>query len=105
MIRSPLKTLLLTLGLVGLIYAALPSSTTPKPTPPPTHCLSGQLRQQRASISATWPEVFLRCLAGHYAARLTPTGAELLSALRSCSEGGAHERHIEGARIWRVGVA
>jgi hypothetical protein len=33
MIRNPLKTLLLFLGLVGLmIYAALPSSTTPTPT-------------------------------------------------------------------------
>jgi hypothetical protein len=31
MIRGPLKTLLLALGLVGLIYAALPSSTTPAP--------------------------------------------------------------------------
>jgi hypothetical protein len=49
--------------------------------------------------------VLWRCLAGHYAARLTPTGAELLSALRSCAEGGARERRIEGVRIWRVGVA
>ena len=33
MIRNPLKTLLLVLGLVGLmIYAALSSSTTPTPT-------------------------------------------------------------------------
>jgi hypothetical protein len=36
MIRSPLKTLALALGLVGLIYAALPSSTTPEPTTAPT---------------------------------------------------------------------
>ena len=35
MIRSPLKTLLLVLGLVGLIYAAFPSSTMPKPTTAP----------------------------------------------------------------------
>jgi hypothetical protein len=27
------------------------------------------------------------CLDGHYAARLTPAGAEVLSALRACEEG------------------
>jgi hypothetical protein len=49
--------------------------------------------------------VLWRCLAGHYAARLTPAGAELLSAWRSCAESAARGGHIEEVRIWRVGVA
>jgi hypothetical protein len=45
MIRSPLKTLLLALGLVGLIYAALPSSTTPEPTTVPTPASESSVQQ------------------------------------------------------------
>jgi len=33
--------------------------------------------------------VLWRCLGGHYAARLTPAGAEVLSAWRACEEGVA----------------
>jgi hypothetical protein len=46
--------------------------------------------------------VLRRCLAGHYAARLTPAGAEVLSTWRSCAE--ASWAHVERGRIWRVGV-
>jgi len=34
------------------------------------------------------------CLDGHYAARLTPAGAEVLSALRACEE-GVEWRHLD----------
>jgi hypothetical protein len=46
--------------------------------------------------------VLWRCLAGHYAARLTPAGAEVLSTWQSCAE--ASWGHIERARILKVGV-
>ena len=48
--------------------------------------------------------VLWRCLAGHYAARLTPAGAEVLSTWRSCAEGAASWGHIRAVRTWRVGV-
>ena len=46
--------------------------------------------------------VLQHCLSGHYAARLTPTGAEVLSTWQSCAESAASWSHVE--RIWRVGV-
>ena len=49
--------------------------------------------------------VLRRCLADHYAARLTPAGAEVLSTWRSCAEGAASWGRIERVRIWKVGVA
>ena len=49
--------------------------------------------------------VLRRCLAGDYAARLTPAGAEVLSTLRSCAEAAASWGRIERVRIWKVGVA
>ena len=49
--------------------------------------------------------VLQHCLAGHYAARLTPAGAEVLSTWRSCAEGVASWGRIERVRIWKVGVA
>jgi hypothetical protein len=49
--------------------------------------------------------VLQHCLAGHYAARLTPAGAEVLSTWRSCAEGAASWGRIERVRIWKVGVA
>ncbi len=48
--------------------------------------------------------VLRRCLAGHYAARLTPAGTEVLSAWRSCAEGAKSWGHIHGLRTWRVAV-
>jgi hypothetical protein len=38
--------------------------------------------------------VLRRCLDGHYAARLTPAGAEVLSAWRACKE-GYEWRHLD----------
>ena len=35
------------------------------------------------------------CLGGHYAARLTPAGAEVLSAWRACEEGVAVWGHLD----------
>ena len=49
--------------------------------------------------------VLRRCLAGHYAARLTPAGAEVLSTWRSCAEDAASWSRLERVRIWKVGVA
>jgi hypothetical protein len=49
--------------------------------------------------------VLQHCLAGHYAARLTPAGAEVLGTWRSCAEGAASWGRIERVRIWKVGVA
>ena len=46
--------------------------------------------------------VLRRCLAGHYAARLTPAGAEVLSTWRSCAEASwAHVEEDEfGGWVW-----
>ena len=41
--------------------------------------------------------VLSRCLDGHYAARLTAAGAEVLSAWRACEEGGEwHQLDLTG---------
>jgi len=45
MITRSLRTLLLALGLVGLIYAALPSSTTPEQTTVPTPASESSVQQ------------------------------------------------------------
>ena len=49
--------------------------------------------------------VLWRCLAGHYAARLTPAGAEVLSTWRSCAEGAASWGHIRADQLggWEWG--
>jgi hypothetical protein len=46
--------------------------------------------------------VLHRCLSDHYAAQLTPAGAEVLSTWRSCAE--ASWSYVERVRIGRVGV-
>jgi hypothetical protein len=48
--------------------------------------------------------VLRHCLAGHYAAQLTPAGAEVLSTWRSCAEVAASWGHIQAMRTWKVGV-
>ncbi len=39
--------------------------------------------------------VLWRCLGGHYAARLTPAGAEVLSVWRACEEGAPSWGHFD----------
>ena len=39
--------------------------------------------------------VLWRCLGGHYAARLTPAGAEVLSVWRACEEGVPIWGHLD----------
>ena len=46
--------------------------------------------------------VLHRCLSDHYAAQLTPAGAEVLSTWQSCAE--ASWAYVERVRIGRVGV-